>query len=85
MTSHDNLSSPQLLLLMKRYEIRRQENIQELVYTERSHLHRLKIMKHVRHPLPVYSTTDTWLVSLIPRPEDGIRSQAPRLPAWERG
>ena len=42
--------SLQVLQGMKQYEIRRQENIQELVYTERSHLHRLKIMKHVRHP-----------------------------------
>ena len=62
--------SSQVLQGMKQYEIRRQENIQQLVYTERSHLHRLKIMKHVRHPLPlttVYGITVAQLVSLIPR------------------
>lgn len=32
---------------MKRYEVARQENIRELVYTERTHLHKLKIMKYV--------------------------------------
>ena len=33
---------------MKRHEVARQENIRELVYTERTHLHKLKIMKYVR-------------------------------------
>jgi len=33
---------------MKRHEVTRQENIRELVYTERTHLHKLKIMKYVR-------------------------------------
>ena len=32
---------------MKRHEVARQENIRELVYTERTHLHKLKIMKYV--------------------------------------
>jgi len=32
---------------MKRYEIQRQENIKELVYTERSHLQKLNIMRHM--------------------------------------
>ncbi len=32
---------------MKRHEVTRQENIRELVYTERTHLHKLKIMKYV--------------------------------------
>ena len=32
---------------MKRYEVQRQENIKELVYTERTHVHRLKIMRYV--------------------------------------
>jgi len=32
---------------MKRHEIGRQENIRELMYTERTHLHKLKIMKYV--------------------------------------
>ena len=32
---------------MSRYEIQRQENIKELVYTERTHLQKLKIMRYV--------------------------------------
>ena len=34
----------ELLKDMKKYEIERQENIRELVYTERTHLQKLKIM-----------------------------------------
>ena len=33
---------------MKRYESERQENIRELLYTERTHLQKLKIMRYVR-------------------------------------
>ena len=38
---------------MKKYEIERQENIRELVYTERTHLQKLKIMKYVSGFVPV--------------------------------
>ena len=37
----------EVLAGMKRYEVQRQENIKELVYTERNHVHRLKIMRYV--------------------------------------
>ena len=43
----------ELLKDMKKYEIERQENIRELVYTERTHLQKLKIMKYVSVFVPV--------------------------------
>ncbi len=45
-------SPPQVIKSMTRYEIQRQEFIKELVYTERTHLHRLKIMRYVSASLP---------------------------------
>ena len=47
---------------MKRYEVARQENIRELVYTERTHLHKLKIMKYVS---PVYNTVRLQLMHTV--------------------
>ena len=38
---------PQVVQSLQRYEVQRQEYIRELVYTERTHLHNLKIMKFV--------------------------------------
>ena len=43
----------ELLKDMKKYEIERQENIRELVYTERTHLQKLKIMKYVSAFVPI--------------------------------
>ena len=33
---------------LRPYEVQRQEYIKELVYTERTHLHKLKTMRYVR-------------------------------------
>ena len=44
----------ELLKDMKKCEIERQENIRELVYTERTHLQKLKIMKYVSVSLAVF-------------------------------